>query len=143
MFDKSQMLLLTIIELYSPKISSETLNIYCIKYLLMNKTNKLYWITSILLNLFVNIRCKYENTFVFIHCWLIKFLPAARYEHAGLHVHFVLLPSFLPHKRLKEAFRGQKSTGTWVIEVTDFRIEVRSDLRGHSQPQRSFSEKQL
>ena len=38
-------------------------------------------------------------------------------------------PSFLPSvKRLKEAFRGQKSTGTWVIEATEFRIEVRSDL---------------
>ena len=49
----------------------------------------------------------------------IAFLPAARYEHAGLHLHFVLLPSFLPVKRLQEAFRGQKSTGTWVIEATD------------------------
>ena len=38
------------------------------------------------------------------------------------------LPSFLPLKRLKEAVRGQKSTGTWVIEATDFRIEVRCDL---------------
>ena len=39
------------------------------------------------------------------------------------------LSSFLSSvKRLKEAFRGQKSTGTWVIEATDFRIEVRSDL---------------
>ena len=56
------------------------------------------------------------------------FLSAARNEHADLQVHFVL-PFFLPSvKRLKEAFRGQKSTGTWVIEATDFRIEVRSDL---------------
>ena len=29
------------------------------------------------------------------------------------------LPSFLPHKRLKEAFRGQTSTETWVIEATE------------------------
>ena len=29
------------------------------------------------------------------------------------------------------AFRGQKSTGTWVIEATEFKFEVRSDLRGH------------
>ena len=28
-------------------------------------------------------------------------------------------------------FRGQKSTGTWVIEATEFKFEVRSDLRGH------------
>ena len=70
------------------------------------------------------------------------FLSAARNEHADLQVHFVL-PFFLSSvKRLKEAFRGQTSTGTWVIEATDFRIEVRSDLRGHWQPQRPFSEKQ-
>ena len=57
-----------------------------------------------------------------------QFLSAARNEHADLQVHFVL-PFFLSSvKRLKEAFRGQKSTGTWVIEATDFRIEVRSDL---------------
>ena len=37
--------------------------------------------------------------------------------------------SFLPsEKRLQEAIRGQKSTGSWVIEATDFRTEVRSDL---------------
>ena len=41
------------------------------------------------------------------------------------------LSSFLSFKRLKEAFRGQKSTGTWVIEATEFKFEVRSDLRGH------------
>ena len=29
------------------------------------------------------------------------------------------------------AFRGQKSTGTWVIEATEFKFEVKSDLRGH------------
>ena len=29
------------------------------------------------------------------------------------------------------AFRGQKSTGTWVIEATEFKFEVRRDLRGH------------
>ena len=51
-----------------------------------------------------------------------KFLPAAK--HAGLHVHFVL-PSFLPgNKRLKEAFRGQKGIGTWVIEATVFKFEA-------------------
>ena len=59
---------------------------------------------------------------------VVQFLSAARNEHADLQVHFVLLPFFLPHKRLKEAFRGQKSTVTWVIEATDFRTEVRSDL---------------
>ena len=42
---------------------------------------------------------------------IYTFLPAARYEHAGLHVDFVL-PPFLPHKRLKEASRAQRSTGT-------------------------------
>ena len=61
----------------------------------------------------------------------IPLLPAARYEHAGLHVNFVL-PSFLPSvKRLQEAYKGKKSTGTWVIEATEFKFEVRSDLRGH------------
>ena len=29
------------------------------------------------------------------------------------------------------AFRGQKSTGTWVDEANEFKFEVRSDLRGH------------
>ena len=29
------------------------------------------------------------------------------------------------------AFRGQKSTGTWVIKATEIKFEVRSDLRGH------------
>ena len=44
--------------------------------------------------------------------------------------------SFLPSvKRLQEAYRGQRSTGSWVVEATDFRIEVRRDLRGHWQPQ--------
>ena len=33
--------------------------------------------------------------------------------------------------QLREAFRGQKSTGTWVVEATEFKFEVRSDLRGH------------
>ena len=44
----------------------------------------------------------------------------------------------LPFKRLKEAFRGQKSTGTLVIEATEFKFEVRSDLGGHRQPLRPF-----
>ena len=59
-------------------------------------------------------------------------LPAAK--HAGLHVHFVLPSSFflLPgNKRLFHAFWGQKGTGTWVIEATEFKYEVRSDLGGH------------
>ena len=42
----------------------------------------------------------------------------------------------LPFKRLKEAFRGQKST--WVIETTEFKFEVRSDLGGHRQPLKPF-----
>ena len=29
------------------------------------------------------------------------------------------------------AFGGQRSTGTWVIKATEFKFEVRSDLRGH------------
>ena len=62
---------------------------------------------------------------------LLTFLPAAK--HAGLHVNFVL-PSFLllpGNKRLFHAFWGQKGTGTWVIEATEFKYEVRSDLGGH------------
>ena len=35
------------------------------------------------------------------------------------------------NKRLFHAFRGQKGTGTWVIEAIEFKYEVRSDLRGH------------
>ena len=31
---------------------------------------------------------------------------------------------------LMEAFRGQGSMATWVIEVTEFNSEVRCDLRG-------------
>ena len=30
-----------------------------------------------------------------------------------------------------EHYRGQRSTGTWVVEATEFKFEVRSDLRGH------------
>ena len=30
-----------------------------------------------------------------------------------------------------QPFRGQSNTGTWVIEVTEFKFEVRSDLWGH------------
>ena len=30
-----------------------------------------------------------------------------------------------------EHYRGQRSTGTWVIEATEFKSEVRSDLGGH------------
>ena len=30
-----------------------------------------------------------------------------------------------------QPFRGQRSTGTWVIEATDFKFEVRCNLRGH------------
>ena len=42
-------------------------------------------------------------------------------------------PSFLlpGNKRLFHAFWGQKGTGTWVIEATEFKYEVRSDLGGH------------
>ena len=29
------------------------------------------------------------------------------------------------------AFGGQRSTGTWVIEATDFKFEVSCNLRGH------------
>ena len=30
-----------------------------------------------------------------------------------------------------EHYGGHRSTGTWVIEATEFKFEVRSDLRGH------------
>ena len=30
-----------------------------------------------------------------------------------------------------EHYRGQRSTWTWVVEATEFKFEVRSDLRGH------------
>ena len=30
-----------------------------------------------------------------------------------------------------QLFRGQKSIGAWVIEATELKFEVRSDLRGH------------
>ena len=36
-----------------------------------------------------------------------------------------------PFNQLKEAFGGQKSMVTQVIEVTEFNSEVISDLRGH------------
>ena len=32
---------------------------------------------------------------------------------------------------VREAFTGQRSMGTWVIEVTEFNFEVSLDLRGH------------
>ena len=28
-------------------------------------------------------------------------------------------------------YRGQENTGTWVIEGTEFKFEIRSDLGGH------------
>ena len=30
-----------------------------------------------------------------------------------------------------QPYRGWRSTGTWVIEATEFKSEVRSDLGGH------------
>ena len=30
-----------------------------------------------------------------------------------------------------QPYRGQKSIGAWVIEATEFKFEVRNDLRGH------------
>ena len=30
-----------------------------------------------------------------------------------------------------QPIRGWRSTGTWVIEATEFKFEVRSDLGGH------------
>ena len=30
--------------------------------------------------------------------------------------------------KLKVAFRGQISTGTWVVEATEFKFKVRSNL---------------
>ena len=32
-----------------------------------------------------------------------------------------------------QPFRGQRSAETWVIEATDFKYEVRRNLRGHSE----------
>ena len=32
---------------------------------------------------------------------------------------------------LREAFTGQRSMGTWVIEVTEFNFKVSFDLQGH------------
>ena len=32
---------------------------------------------------------------------------------------------------LREAFTGQRSIGSWAIEVTEFNFEVSLDLRGH------------
>ena len=31
----------------------------------------------------------------------------------------------------RQPYRGWRSTGTWVIEATEFKSEVRSDLGGH------------
>ena len=68
------------------------------------------------------------------------FLTATRYEHAGLYVHFVL-PFFLLSKRLKEAFRDLKNSGSWVTEATLYKFEVKSNLQGHWQLQKPFLEK--
>ena len=35
---------------------------------------------------------------------------------------------FFPKTQRRVAFGGQKSTGTWVIEATEFKFEVRSDF---------------
>ena len=40
-------------------------------------------------------------------------------------------PSVCCWNHLKEAFAGQRSMGTWVIEVTEFHFEVSLNLRGH------------
>ena len=41
-------------------------------------------------------------------------------------------PFFLSGKICQiEHYRGQISTGTWVVEAIEFKFEVRSDLRGH------------
>ena len=37
---------------------------------------------------------------------------------------------FVRVNHLEEAFAGQRSMGTWVIEVTEFNFEVGLDLRG-------------
>ena len=36
-------------------------------------------------------------------------------------------PSFLPFNHLLEAFRGQKSKATSIIEASEFKFEVRRD----------------
>ena len=56
----------------------------------------------------------------------MKTFLATRYEYAAQWV-IIGLQDILEIV----AFRGQKSTGTWVIEATEFKFEVRSDLRGH------------
>ena len=40
-------------------------------------------------------------------------------------------PRLLRLNHLKEAFTGQRSMGTWVIEVNEFNFEVSFALRGH------------
>ena len=42
-----------------------------------------------------------------------------------------MAPSVVRCNHLKEAFTGQRSIGTLVIEVTEFNFEVSLDLRGH------------
>ena len=46
--------------------------------------------------------------------------------------------SFLPSVFSEiQPFRSQKSTGTWVIEASEFKCEVRSDFGGHMEAARA------
>ena len=71
----------------------------------------------------------------------ITFLPAARYEHAGLQVHFVL-PSFLPFflwKGSRKQLGARKALEHGLLRplISELRSEVTSEatgsLRGHFQ----------
>ena len=74
---------------------------------------------------------------VLIYIVRSKCLFTSMWSSSSLLVDFVFLSSsFGKFSRIKHN-RGQKSTGTWVIEATEFR----SDLRGNWQPQRPFLEK--
>ena len=68
-----------------------------------------------------------------------EFLPAARYEHAGLQVNFVSSSS--SGKKVFSGIIRKVSNGAYVIKVPELISEVRSDLRGHWQPQRLFFNK--
>ena len=61
----------------------------------------------------------------YVHRFNASFLAATRYEYAALGMIF----GFFFRKICPiQPFRGQRSIGIWVIEATEFKFEVRSDL---------------
>ena len=64
----------------------------------------------------------------YVHRFNASFLAATRYEYAALGM---IIGFFLSSGKICqiEHYRGQRSTGTWVIEATEFKFEVRSELR--------------